>query len=223
MILEAKNINKTYENGENTLCVLDELNLTVDKSEIITIMGESGSGKSTLLNILGTLDHPDKGEVYIQGKNVTTLPEIELAELRNCHIGFVFQFHHLLPEFTAYENILMPAMISGNEAEKRKEVDDLLAFVDLGNRKNHLPSELSGGERLRIAVLRSMINRPEVILADEPTGNLDAKNAKKMIYLFHKINQEYEQSIVITTHSQEVGAIGHRQFDLMNGKLQGKG
>ncbi|MBT3300198.1 MAG: ABC transporter ATP-binding protein [Candidatus Marinimicrobia bacterium] len=223
MILEAKNINKTYENGENTLCVLDELNLTVDKSEIITIMGESGSGKSTLLNILGTLDHPDKGEVYIQGKNVTTLPEIELAELRNCHIGFVFQFHHLLPEFTAYENILMPAMISGNEAEKRKEVDDLLAFVDLGNRKNHLPSELSGGERLRIAVLRSMINRPEVILADEPTGNLDAKNAKKMIDLFHKINQEYEQSIVITTHSQEVGAIGHRQFDLMNGKLQGKG
>ena len=136
MILEAKNINKTYENGENTLCVLDELNLTVDKSEIITIMGESGSGKSTLLNILGTLDHPDKGEVYIQGKNVTTLPEIELAELRNCHIGFVFQFHHLLPEFTAYENILMPAMISGNEAEKRKEVDDLLAFVDLGDRKS---------------------------------------------------------------------------------------
>ncbi len=185
-------------------------------------MGESGSGKSTLLNILGTLDKPDSGEILLKNKNVTHLSEDDIAKVRNKHIGFIFQFHHLLPEFTAMENILMPTMISGEEENKMDEAAALMAFVGLTSRENHLPSQLSGGERLRVAVLRSMINKPEIILADEPTGNLDEKNARKMIDLFNKINRDYQQSIVITTHSLEVASIGHRQFIFKRGKLEEK-
>ncbi|MBL7013547.1 MAG: ABC transporter ATP-binding protein [Candidatus Marinimicrobia bacterium] len=222
MILDAKNIIKSYKNGQNSLVVLDQCNLSVDTGEIITIMGESGSGKSTLLNILGTLDKPDSGEILLKNKNVTHLSEDDIAKVRNKHIGFIFQFHHLLPEFTAMENILMPTMISGEEENKMDEAAALMAFVGLTSRENHLPSQLSGGERLRVAVLRSMINKPEIILADEPTGNLDEKNARKMIDLFNKINRDYQQSIVITTHSLEVASIGHRQFIFKRGKLEEK-
>ena len=222
MILDAKNIIKSYKNGQNSLVVLDQCNLSVDTGEIITIMGESGSGKSTLLNILGTLDKPDSGEILLKNKNVTHLSEDDIAKVRNKHIGFIFQFYHLLPEFTAMENILMPTMISGEEENKMDEAAALMAFVGLTSRENHLPSQLSGGERLRVAVLRSMINKPEIILADEPTGNLDEKNARKMIDLFNKINRDYQQSIVITTHSLEVASIGHRQFIFKRGKLEEK-
>ncbi|MBT6112306.1 MAG: ABC transporter ATP-binding protein [Candidatus Marinimicrobia bacterium] len=221
MILDAKNIIKSYKNGNHSLVVLDQCNLTVTQGEIITIMGESGSGKSTLLNILGTLDKPDSGEISINQKNITSLSENDIATIRNQYIGFVFQFHHLLPEFTAKENILIPTLIH-EDVNKSHDADTLLEFVGLTERQSHLPSQLSGGERLRIAVLRAMINKPKVILADEPTGNLDYKNANKIIDVFYKINKDYQQSIVITTHSRDVAAIGHRQFILINGVLDEK-
>jgi len=221
MILDAKNIIKSYKNGDHSLVVLNKCNLTVNSGEIITIMGESGSGKSTLLNILGTLDRPDSGEIFINQKKTTQISENDIAIIRNQYIGFVFQFHHLLPEFTAKENILIPTLIY-DDVDKSHDADSLLEFVGLTERQSHLPSQLSGGERLRIAVLRAMINKPKIILADEPTGNLDHKNANKIIDLFYKINKDYQQSIVITTHSLDVAAIGHRQFILNNGKLEEK-
>jgi len=218
MILQASNIYKSFTNGANKLDVITNLSLTLEKGEIITIMGQSGAGKSTLLNILGTLDSPDKGTLKIQGRNVEKFSENELCIFRNQELGFVFQFHHLLPEFTALENILMPNWISKKSTNLSRALD-LLKTVDLLERKDHFPSQLSGGERSRVSVLRSIINRPSIILADEPTGNLDLKNAFKVIDLFTKINKDFNQSIVLTTHNPDVADIGHRKLILDNGNL----
>jgi len=221
MILQAKNICKSYSNGKTQLSVLQDFSLDVEVGEIITIMGQSGSGKSTALNILGTLDHPDSGELILGGKRVHTMEENELAAIRNGDIGFVFQFHHLLPEFTAIENILMPTWINGKEDSKNHALD-LIEKMGLSDRKDHFPSQLSGGERSRVAVARALMNQPKLILADEPTGNLDEKNANKLIDLLSEINKDFHQAIVLTTHNPQVARIGHKQFNLENGSLTEK-
>jgi len=219
MILEAKNISKSYKNGERKLSVLTELNLSIDVKETITIMGPSGSGKSTLLHILGTLDKPDAGELLIKGTNVSDLKEEKLSKLRNQEIGFIFQFHHLLPEFTALENVLIPAYIYGNTDDKQDRAMELFNYVGLSERVEHYPSQLSGGERLRVAVLRALINDPSIIFADEPTGNLDVENAEKLLKLFQQISNDFNQSLVITTHNKQVAELGKKQLVLENGTL----
>jgi len=219
MILEAKNIFKSYRNGEKKLPVLTDLNLSIDIKETITIMGPSGSGKSTLLHILGTLDQPDSGDLIIKETNINDLKEDKLSKLRNQEIGFIFQFHHLLPEFTALENVLIPAYIYGNSDNKQKRAAELFDYVGLTERMEHYPSQLSGGERLRVAVLRALINDPSIIFADEPTGNLDAENADKLLKLFQQISEDFSQSIVITTHNKQVADLGKKQLVLENGSL----
>ena len=218
MILDAKNIIKSYKNGNHSLVVLDQCNLTVTQGEIITIMGESGSGKSTLLNILGTLDKPDSGEISINQKNITSLSENDIATIRNQYIGFVFQFHHLLPEFTAKENILIPTLIH-EDVNKSHDADTLLEFVGLTERQSHLPSQLSGGERLRIAVLRAMINKPKVILADEPTGNLDYENSQEVFSYFLKL-KEKNKIVLIATHNRELAKKADYTLSLSNGNIK---
>ena len=219
MILNAYQISKSYHNGEKELHVLRNVNLELQEGEIITIMGQSGAGKTTLLNILGTLDRPDSGSVSICGQDINELTEKKLSELRNKQLGFVFQFHHLLPEFTAMENVLMPALIAGDEQNARERADELFDYVGMTERRNHYPAQLSGGERLRAAVLRALILKPGVVLADEPTGNLDESNADRLLNLFHKINDDFNQAFVITTHNPNVSDIGNRRFVLENETL----
>ena len=220
IILEASNINKSFINGTNKLNVLTDLSLKLEEGKIITIMGQSGAGKSTLLSVLGTLDSPDTGLIKINGHNIEKLNEDELCLLRNKELGFIFQFHHLLPEFTALENILMPNWISNNENVSNNYVLDLLSKVGLIDRKDHYPSQLSGGERCRVAVLRAIINKPSLVMADEPTGNLDIKNSGKLIDLLIEINKDFGQSIVLTTHNPEVANIGDCRLVLNDGKLK---
>ena len=219
MILNAYQISKSYHNGEKELHVLRNVDLELQQGEIITIMGQSGAGKTTLLNILGTLDRSDSGSVSICGLDISQLTEKKLSELRNKQLGFVFQFHHLLPEFTAMENVLMPALIAGDELNARERADELFNYVDMTERRNHYPSQLSGGERQRVAVLRALILKPGVVLADEPTGNLDESNADRLLNLFHKINDDFNQAFVITTHNPNVSDIGNRRFVLENETL----
>ena len=220
VIIKADQIYKTYSNGRRELEVLSGIGLNVNSGNIITIMGQSGAGKSTLLNILGTLDKPDKGVVKINNIRVDVLLEDELAELRNKHIGFIFQFHHLLPEFTAQENMLLPAWIKNGKKIPTDWGMELLETVGLTERKDHLPSQLSGGERLRTAVVRALINQPDILLADEPTGNLDIENARKLIDLLLRINRDFGQTIVLTTHNPEVAEIGHVKYELCAGQLR---
>jgi lipoprotein-releasing system ATP-binding protein len=219
MTLIAKNIHKSFTNGSTELHVLKGLNLSVMKQEIVTIMGPSGSGKSTLLNILGTLDKPDQGQVSINNQDVAKLSDNKLARLRNKHLGFVFQFHHLLPEFTAFENVLIPSRLIKQTSNSKKRAIELFSYLGLSNRRDHFPSQLSGGERVRVAVLRALINEPDVVLADEPTGNLDVKNAAKLISLFQKICEDFHQAMIITTHNPDVAKIGNAHWNLENGQL----
>jgi len=222
MILEAKNIYKSFRNGVKKLPVLTGLNISVEKQETITIMGPSGSGKSTLLHILGTLDKPDSGSVIINQTDVSSMKEEKLAFLRSCEIGFIFQFHHLLPEFTSFENVMIPTQILGNTDDKIKYAEELFDYIGLWERKEHYPAQLSGGERLRVAVLRALINNPSIIFADEPTGNLDVDNAKNLLQLFTNISKDFGQSLVITTHNEDVALLGDKQFILDHGVLNNK-
>ena len=221
IILQAKNIDKSFSNGKTKLSVLKNFSLDVEVGQIITIMGQSGSGKTTALNILGTLDQADAGELTINGTQVHDMNETELSTIRNRDIGFVFQFHHLLPEFSAIENILMPTWINGVD-DGRDRALDLIEKMGLSERKDHFPSQLSGGERSRVAVARALMNKPKLVLADEPTGNLDEKNANKLIDLLVKINKDFHQAIVLTTHNPKIARIGHKQFFLENGSLSEK-
>jgi len=221
IILQAKNIDKSFSNGKTKLSVLKNFSLDVEMGQIITIMGQSGSGKTTALNILGTLDQADAGELTINGTQVHDMNETELSTIRNRDIGFVFQFHHLLPEFSAIENILMPTWINGVD-DRRDRALDLIEKMGLSERKDHFPSQLSGGERSRVAVARALMNKPKLVLADEPTGNLDEKNANKLIDLLGKINKDFHQAIVLTTHNPKIARIGHKQFFLENGSLSEK-
>jgi len=221
IILKTNNIRKSYSNGNSNLIVLDDLSLIVKEREIITIMGQSGSGKSTLLNILGTLDKPDSGSIEVAGMIIDDMNEDLLSNLRNSSIGFVFQFHHLLSEFTALENVLIPTWIKNtNDRNKKPEAIALFKQLNMVDRLNHLPNQLSGGERSRVALIRAIINRPLILLADEPTGNLDKKNSIKLIDLLIQINKDFNQTIILTTHNPDVAAIGHKRYMLENGLLQ---
>ena len=218
-VLETKNINKHFHNPID-FHVLKDITLSIDEGEFVSIMGKSGCGKSTLLYILSTMDTDYTGELYLAGKIVSGRPQQELAIIRNEHIGFIFQFHQLLPEFTALENVCIPAFIakkSKQETEKRAE--ELLDFLGLSHRINHKPNELSGGEQQRVAVARALINNPSVILADEPSGNLDSESAKNLHELFFKLRDEFGQTFVIITHNDELANMADRKLTMKDGKI----
>ena len=215
-MLQAKEIHKYY----GSLHVLKGVELTINKGEIASIVGPSGSGKSTLLHILGTLDHPDKGEVLINNKRINFHQDKMVAGFRNTHIGFVFQFHHLLPEFTALENVSIPGWIAGRR--KKEVINDatkLLRSLGLGERLDNKPSALSGGEQQRVAVARALINKPDIIFADEPTGNLDSANAKELHQLFFDLRKEFNQTFLIVTHNEELAQMSDRILHMRDGTL----
>jgi lipoprotein ABC transporter, ATP-binding protein len=215
-MIDIKGITKSFGN----LQVLKGIDLHINKGEVVSIVGPSGAGKTTLLQIIGTLDRPDEGTVVIDGMEISQLSKKRLADFRNQHIGFVFQFHQLLPEFTALENIMIPAFIAGksrNEAKKRAE--ELLAFMDLSDRAGHKPNELSGGEKQRIAVARALINNPAVILADEPSGSLDSKNKADLHRLFFELRDKFGQTFVIVTHDESLASITDRTIHMRDGLL----
>ena len=216
-MLRATNLEKSY----GDLAVLKGIDLEINKGEVVAIVGASGAGKSTLLHILGTLDTPDKGKVFIQDKDVFGQSSKNLAAFRNKSIGFVFQFHNLLPEFTAIENVMIPALIAqGEEKQVRERAANLLAMLGLSERKDHKPSELSGGEQQRVAVARAMINSPDLILADEPSGNLDSQNAIDLHNLFFKLRKDVGQTFVIVTHNQELAGMSDRKIELKDGRIK---
>ena len=215
-MIEIKNIKKSYGNLE----VLKGINLTIPENKIITIVGASGAGKSTLLHILGTLDTPDCGEIWYDRENIATYSSNKLATFRNNNIGFVFQFHHLLPEFMALENVCMPAWIKGiSKKEAEKKALDLLQRLGLQERISHKPSELSGGEQQRVSVARALINNPKVVLADEPSGNLDAHTKNELHKLFFTLRDEMRQTFVIVTHDTELAEMSDLKISLQDGKL----
>lgn len=216
MIVDIKKLTKTFSDGSRKLHVLKEINLQIDEESIITIKGPSGSGKSTLLSIIGTLDNADSGELLINGISIQENTNID--KLRNKSIGFVFQFHNLISELTLEENVSLPKMIAKEQWDK-DELIDLFEYFDLKDRMNSFPNDLSGGEKQRVAVMRAVINNPSIIIADEPTGNLDKENALKMISLFEKLNTEKKLTIIIATHDEDVFNIGQKKYQLVDGCL----
>ena len=216
-MIEIKNITKSF----GSLQVLKGIDLSIKKGEIVSIVGPSGAGKTTLLQIIGTLDRPDSGSVYVDSVDVTQLSQKKLSDFRNRHIGFVFQFHQLLPEFTAMENIMIPAYIAGvNTKEARKRAEELLQFMGLSDRAKHKPNELSGGAKQRVAVARALINNPDVILADEPSGSLDSKNKEELHQLFFDLRDKYGQTFVIVTHDEGLASITDRTIHMRDGILE---
>ncbi|MDO9594257.1 MAG: ABC transporter ATP-binding protein [Lutibacter sp.] len=221
-MIEAKNIHKFYGDLE----VLKGVDLSIKKGEIVAIVGPSGAGKTTLLQILGTLDYPSKGKdskLAISTKNILELKDNELSKFRNQHIGFIFQFHQLLPEFTALENVCIPAFI-GNTSKKDAEnkAKELLNFLGLSSRMHHKPYELSGGEQQRVAVARALINNPDVIFADEPSGNLDSSSAKNLHELFFTLRDTFNQTFVIVTHNKELAEMADRKLEMIDGKISNR-
>jgi lipoprotein-releasing system ATP-binding protein len=217
-MIEAKEITKSF----GALTVLKDINLTIDTGEIISIVGPSGAGKTTLLQIIGTLSKPDKGFISFDGTNTSSLKEKQLATFRNQQIGFVFQFHHLLPEFTALENVCIPAFIKRvPKKEAENKAREILDFLKLSDRLEHKPNELSGGEQQRVAVARALINDPSVILADEPSGNLDTQSKEELHNLFFSLRDKYNPSIVIVTHDNELADKADRKLTLKDGVFVG--
>lgn len=216
-MIVARNIKKKY----NSLEILKGVDLEIKQAEVVSIVGSSGAGKTTLLTILGTLDRPDSGEVIINNENVSQLNDKKLAAFRNLNIGFVFQFHQLLPEFNALENVCMPAFIARkNKKESEKRAEELLEFFNLKERITHKPSELSGGEQQRVAVARALMNNPKIIFADEPSGNLDSTNANELHQLFFKLRDEFKQTFVIVTHNADLAKMADRTLVMKDGKIE---
>lgn len=215
-MLEIQSINKSY----GPLKVLDNVSLTINSGELVGIVGRSGAGKSTLLHIAGTLDTADKGKVILKGKDITNLKGNDLSDFRNKHIGFIFQFHHLLPEFSAIENIMIPALLAKNDQSiARTKAKTLLDAVGLADRAEHKPSALSGGEQQRVAIARALINEPDIIFADEPTGNLDSGSSEEIHQLFLRLNRELDQTFIIVTHNEKLAEICHRTIKMADGKI----
>lgn len=215
-MIKVENIHKSY----GSLHVLKGIDLEIARGEIVSIVGASGAGKSTLLHIMGTLDRADKGNIYIDSRQIDKMPEREFSDFRNKNIGFVFQFHHLLPEFTALENVCIPAFIGKvPRAEAEKRAIELLSYLNLQDRISHKPSELSGGEQQRIAVARALINNPKVILADEPSGNLDSKSSEELHNLFFDLRQKFDQTFVIVTHNLELADMADRKLTIVDGRI----
>lgn len=219
-MIEIKGVTKSF----GSLQVLKGIDLCIEKGEIVSIVGPSGAGKTTLLQILGTLDKPDSGSVVVDGIETSTLSTNKLSEFRNTHLGFVFQFHQLLPEFTAIENIMIPAYIAGMKPkEARRRAEELLAFMGLSDRATHKPNELSGGEKQRVAVARALMNNPAVILADEPSGSLDSKNKEELHKLFFELRDKFGQTFVIVTHDETLATLTDRTIHLKDGRIVGEG
>ncbi|MBO7577505.1 MAG: ABC transporter ATP-binding protein [Prevotella sp.] len=215
-MIDIKDVRKSFGN----LNVLKGITLHIDKGEVVSIVGPSGAGKTTLLQIIGTLDKADSGEICIDGKEISRMSKKQLSDFRNTHIGFVFQFHQLLPEFTALENIMIPAYIAGkSRSEAKKRAMELLDFMGLTDRASHKPNELSGGEKQRVAVARALVNNPAVILADEPSGSLDSKNKSELHQLFFDLRDKFGQTFVIVTHDEELASITDRTIHLRDGVI----
>ena len=215
-MIEIKNIHKSY----GSLEVLKGIDAVIEQGEIVSIVGASGAGKTTLLQIVGTLDKPDCGEILYDGRRVDNLPDREMARFRNGNIGFVFQFHQLLPEFTALENVMIPALIGGkNQSDAEQEAKRILDFLSLSDRLGHKPAQLSGGEKQRVAVARALINRPSVILADEPSGSLDSKNKIELHKLFFDLRDEFKQTFVIVTHDESLARMTDRTLFMKDGSI----
>ena len=214
-MLKATNLKKCY----NSLEVLKDVSLEIENAQVVSITGASGAGKSTLLHILGTLDEPDGGSVSIDGTDIGKLGEKSLAKFRNEKVGFIFQFHNLFPEFTALENIMMPAMIAGTK-DSEKKAKELLELLNISDRKQHKPSELSGGEQQRVAVARALINQPQIVFADEPSGILDSKNADELHQLFFDLRSRFGQTFVIVTHNQSLAKMADRVIKMIDGRIE---
>ncbi len=220
-LITVKGLYKTYGDSQKKVEVIKGIDLSIKKGEIVSIVGASGVGKSTLLNIMGALDRPSKGEVYFKGERISDFNEKRLAAFRNKYIGFVFQFHHLLPEFTALENVMLPALIGGVPYDRaRPGAEDLLREVGLGGRLDHKPGELSGGEQQRTAVIRALIQTPEAVLADEPTGNLDTRTGEEVFDLFLELNRKRETTMVIVTHNEKLAGRTQRVLKMVDGKIK---
>jgi len=220
MILKAENICKSYPTSAGPLEVLRDVSLSLKEGELISISGPSGCGKSTLLNILGTLDQPDKGTLEITGKNVALLDDESVSRLRSESIGFVFQFHHLLPEFTIAENLMIPQRLLGrSEKTATDRVTELLSKVNLLPRSNHRPNAISGGERQRVALLRALVNEPGIVLADEPTGNLDVETARQLMEMIQNLAKDFNQAFLIVTHNPDVAALCERNLTINEGTV----
>lgn len=215
-MLQAANIRKSY----GTLAVLRGVDLTVDTAEVVSIVGKSGAGKSTLLHILGTLDRPEVGRLTIGNQEVFTLRDKQLAAFRNQRIGFVFQFHHLLPEFTALENVCIPAYIGRKEQQTvERRGRELLNYLGLANRADHKPGQMSGGEQQRVAVARALINEPAIVFADEPSGNLDSASSRELHQLLFRLREDFSQSFIIVTHNEELAQMSDRRLEMIDGVL----
>ena len=220
MILKAENICKSYPTSAGPLEVLRDVSLSLKEGELISVAGPSGCGKSTLLNILGTLDQPDKGTLEITGKNVALLDDESVSRLRSEFIGFVFQFHHLLPEFTIAENLIIPQRLLGrSEKTATDRVTELLSKVNLLPRYNHRPNAISGGERQRVALLRALVNEPGIVLADEPTGNLDVETARQLMEMIQNLAKDFNQAFLIVTHNPDVAALCERNLTINEGTV----
>ena len=216
LMIQVNHVEKSF----GSLKVLKDVSLEVQPSQVVTIVGPSGAGKSTLLHLIGTLDRPDKGEIHIDGVKVHGLNDDQLSDFRSAHIGFVFQFHHLLPEFTAMENVMLPMLIAGQSKQQAQQrASELLDFLKLSDRVAHKPSELSGGEQQRVAVARALANNPELILADEPSGNLDTENAQKLHQLFFELRDRFHQTFIIVTHNEELAKLSDRCVVMRDGRI----